>query len=763
MGILDDLKVRLRGAPADSTGIDPPIDDLAIKPDPYASYDEKVLVDHIRKEYDRRSKERREFEARWTLNLAFYDSNQFVDINETTLAIDQVPPKYDWEQREVFNHIAPNVDTRIARLTKGRSVLKARPGSNEPSDMHKTKVSTRLLQNIYNDQDMRTKLHNAITWLETCGTVLFKCYWDPSKGQIISLPQMGIDPNTGQPIQVGESNEIEGDLGIMVCSPQEILPDSSYHQDIKDCKRIMHQKAYHVDEIYEVWGKKVNPEDGVAARLQRSMMGRGRYANDGYSEPSGGTTSMMKDFAIVKEEWERPSEKYPQGRLIVVANETLLFYGPLPYKCDPDGKLGLPFSKVVCLLRPGVFWGDTVLRRLIPLQRRYNAVRNRKAEYLNLCAIGTWIIQENSLVDEQEFEDNVGTPGYIVKTRAGTTMAPHRSENQTLPPAFETEPAQLLQEFSILSGVSEISRQSKAPSGVKSGVAMSLALEQDETRLSTVQGNLDLFLIDQGSMWLRFYKQYVKMPRLLRAIGRNNIVDVLEWDASDLKTEDVIIDSFSALGETPAQRRQMIFDLQGAGLLVDPNTGQIDRNMRNRALQMLEFFNWEDMDDDSEVHVTRAERENRQIMDGGQITVTFYDDHVVHIAKHTLYACSAEFEGVVQSNPEIAQFFLAHIQEHQSNLTQAAQAQQEAARKAAMVPNQAIKYEDLPPEAKVQLLAEVGIQVTPDDIIEGMVIEAKMEKIKSQFAQPKDPGGKPGDPDKKTEKPKAEKRPEPKE
>jgi hypothetical protein len=758
MGILDDLKVRFRGVNTESSGTDPPVFEEALKVDPYSSYDEKALVDHVNKEYDRRLKERREFEARWTLNLAFYDSNQYVDINETTLSIDQIPPKYDWEQREVFNHIAPNIDTRIARLTKARPVLKARPGSNEPSDIRKTKVSSKLLQNIYSDQDLRSKLHNAITWLETCGTVIFKNYWDPTKGNVISLPQMGIDPVTGQEIQVGVEEQAEGDLGVMICSPQEILPDSCYHQDIKDCKRIMHQRAYSVEDIKEAWGKEVEPEENIASRLQRSMMGRGYYAPDGYSQ---GSNSMMKDFAIVKEEWERPSEKFPQGRLIVVANQTLLFYGPLPYKCDPGGTLGIPMTKVVCLLRPGVFWGDTVLRRLIPLQRRYNAVRNRKAEYLALCSIGTWVVEENSLANQGEFEEMVGQPGYIVYYRKGTGTLPHRAENQTLPPAFETEPAQILQEFSILSGVSEISRQSKAPSGVKSGVAMSLALEQDETRLSTVAGNIELALIEQGSMWLRFYKQYVKTPRLLRSVGRNNVVDVLEWTASDLKSEDVIIDSFSSLAETPAQRRQMVFDLQGAGLLIDPATGQLDRNMRNRALEMLEFFNWETMDDDSEVHVTRAERENRQMVEGAPATVMFYDDHVIHIAKHTLHACSAEFEGMVEQNPQLGQFFLEHIQGHQQALSQAAQQQQEAARRAQMTPNQTIRYEDLPPEAKVQLLAEVGITVTPEDIIEGMVLEAKMEKVKSQFNQPKE---QPGAAAKKEEKPKpkAESKPEPK-
>src|SRR5690606_38607053 len=99
--------------------------------------------------------------------------------------------------------------------------------------------------------------------------------------------------------------------------------------------------------------------------------------------------------------------------------------------------------------------------------------RNRKAEYLSACAIGGWIVEENSIVDMADLEASGNAPGYICRYRAGASP-PQRTTNPPLPSAFETEEQTLLTEFSILSGVSEVSRQSNAPPGVKSGVAMSL-------------------------------------------------------------------------------------------------------------------------------------------------------------------------------------------------------------------------------------------------------------------------------------------------
>ena len=112
------------------------------------------------------------------------------------------------------------------------------------------------------------------------------------------------------------------------------------------------------------------------------MVGTGRL---GYNAMTYNYTTMtMQDYALVKEFWERPTKDHPQGRLIVVANGVLLYYlDRLPYMVGDDNRPALPFTKCVCITRPGCFWGKSIVQRMIPLQRRYNAVRNRIAEYLN--------------------------------------------------------------------------------------------------------------------------------------------------------------------------------------------------------------------------------------------------------------------------------------------------------------------------------------------------------------------------------------------
>lgn len=650
-GIIDTLGIRRR---TNTDSNEHALQQNQAQLNPYEMVDADSLVQHVQNEFKRRESERLPYELQWRLNIAFIEGNQYLDINPVAQTLEEIPKYYWWQEREVFNHIAPNIETRIARLTKMRPILKARPGSNERDDLRRTKITSQLLKTIYYDQKVQDKIADIIPWLEAVGTVLVKNFWDPNAGPFLEIDEINENGRGKRIIR-------EGDLGILICPAPEIYPDSSLHQEIEDCKSIIHAKIYHIDDIKEIWGVEVAPETSAVLRLAQSITGQGGMGiNSGYQY----TTQYVSDCALVKEYWEVPTKKWPQGRLIIIANGKLLHFGPNPYRVGRDGTIALPFSKVVCIKRPGCFWGKTVTERLIPIQRRYNALRNRKAEFLNSCSIGGWLVEEGS-VDIDEWEKNAGSPGFIGQFKPGSTP-PKQIENGNLPPQFEYEEQTLLQEFSILSGVSEISRQSKAPPGVKSGVAMSLALEQDETRLSATAQNIEEFLVECASQWLRIYKQFVSGYRVLKAVGKNNIVDVYTWTGSDLKADDVIIEPISALSESPAQRRQMVFDLATSGLFIDPDTGRFDKAARTKLLETLEMGDWEDIDSSEELHISKAERENRMMSELNFALPAPYDDHELHIRMHNEYRLTVEFESIAQQIPQIQELFDYHVGIHAS-------------------------------------------------------------------------------------------------
>ena len=68
----------------------------------------------------------------------------------------------------------------------------------------------------------------------------------------------------------------------------------------------------------------------------------------------------------------------------------------IAYKNGDDKKRDFPLTRQVCIEHPGCFWGISIIERLIPIQRRYNAVKNRKQEYLNRITIGVVDMEEGA-------------------------------------------------------------------------------------------------------------------------------------------------------------------------------------------------------------------------------------------------------------------------------------------------------------------------------------------------------------------------------
>lgn len=649
------------------------------------------IVGFINGEYERRRSERLPFELQWRLNTEFLNGNQFLEIDPAAMTVQEIPKAYWYQEREVFNQIATIYETRVAQLSRTAPVLKVRPASSDESDLGAAKISTTLLESTWHEENMDIMWDDLCAWAEMTGTALVKSSWNQDKGRTVvtmQVPKEKVEDreSNGDTEQVsqmleGEAEEIdikEGDIDICVVSPYEFFPDNNYSPSLDACHSVMHCRSYHVKDIEEIWGVQVEPEDVDVMTLQQMKTGLGGigYSVGGYR----GKTAQLKNHAVVKEYYERPTKKYPNGRFIVVASGKTLHVGELPYKVGKDDERDFPFSLSRSIKKPGQFWGVSVIERLIPIQRRYNALRNRKAEYLNLVAIGQWYEPEGGLDEDVELDNS---PGNIIRYRPGVGK-PEPVSFPNLPASFENEVQTLLNEFTAISGVSELSRYSQAPSGVKSGVALSIANEQDNTRISNTATNLAHSIRIMGQQWLRIWRQFVQEPRVLRAAGRDADVEVMHWTASHLRSDDVIIENSSALAETPAQRQQKIYDMLGVGLFNKPETSAIDEVTQRKIFEMLQFgigdIGGGSMETER-LQEQKAKRENMRLKQGQLMPINDYDDDLLHIELHNRMRMTAEYDDMLNSEhgPMIDQMVQAHLQQHQQRFAerQAAEMQQQ--------------------------------------------------------------------------------------
>lgn len=604
--------------------------------------EEQQLISEIQEDFKKRSEERKPFDAQWQLNMNFLMGNQYCSVGYNN-DIEEFDKQFFWQEREVFNHIASIIETRLAKLKTVRPTMTVIPASGDENDIKTAKLGKKIVNSIYNKEDMTKLIYDATKWSEITGSAFYKVTWNTSKGKTFAVDEKG-------------KNLKMGDVQITVCSPFEIYPESTACSSIQDCNSIIHAKAYHVDEIESVWGKKVQGTEVNVFSLDSKNDGIGGL---GYQSRATKVVNTIKsNYAVVIERYEKPSQKYPNGRLVIVAGNQLLYCDELPYKNGNDEERCFPFIRQVCLEQSGCFWGTCVIERVIPIQRAYNAVKNRKHEYINRLSMGVLTVEDGS-VDVDNLEEEGLSPGKILVYRQGSS-APSYMSNTNVPTDFSIEEERLLEEFKTISGVSDIINSKLASSNI-SGVALQLIIEQDEARLSVTSDQIKMAIKDVARHILRLYKQFATVPRLFKIVGDHGELEMDYFCSSDITSDDINFETDTEINESLAQRRSMVFDLLNAGLL-NNEEGKLTNRMRIKALELLGFGVWENSQDLMELHQKKASCENSKFMHNEKVSVKEIDDHDIHINEHIAFMLGGDFEK--NSTLEIEQKMLNHIREH---------------------------------------------------------------------------------------------------
>ena len=600
------------------------------------------IIRDVMDDFNNRKQERRAFELNWQLNINFLLGNQYSYITNDG-EIDTNEKQYFWQQHEVFNHIAPIIETRLSKLSRVRPSMTVIPTSDDDKDIYSAKLSKNIIKGLQHRINMNQILTEGTKWSEICGTAFYKVYWNGKGGVQIGVDEVGNKINSG-------------DVEIAAVPPYEIYPKTISCDSIEGQTSIIHAKALHVDTIKAMWGVDVNPEDIDVLSLENVSSVGGL----GYSSSSmAATKQAKKDHAVVIERYEAPNDEYKNGRLIIVCDNKLLHIGELPYINLRDGKRGFPFIKQVALEQTNCFFGISVIDRCIPIQRAYNAVKNRKHEFLNRLAMGVLTIEDGS-VDIENIEDEGLSPGKILVYRQGSTP-PSFMQAGSVPSDLSNEEDRLLQEFQLISGVSDLMRNSKVLNASNmSGVAIQLLIEQDDSRLASSSDQIRFAVLEMAKQAIRLYKQYATLPRLTKITNNGGEIEIVYFKASDISSDDVVFETESEISETLAQKRTMVMDLLNAGLLSDEN-GKLSNRMRAKALELLGFGLWETAQDTSSLHVRRADKENLDIIENRKIEVDEFDDHAIHIIEHINYL----FSGALDNNKTKAKENLKeHIRVH---------------------------------------------------------------------------------------------------
>ncbi len=602
------------------------------------------LVKEIIDDFKQRAESRRSFDLIWKINMNFLMGNQFCNVGYGG-ELEEQEKQFFWQEREVFNHIAPIYDMRFAKLSKIKPDINIIPATNEERDKQTAKVSKKIYQSVKNKLEIDAKINQAIKWSEVCGTVFYKITWNTQLGQIVGINEIG-------------ENIYSGDVELSVVSPFEIYPDSVTNESLDDCQSIIHAKAYSVEQIKSMYGIDVAGEKVNTYSLDNVSVGIGGL---GFNGTVPKIIECTKDnSAIVIERYIKPNFDFPNGRLTIVAGDQLVYDDDLPYLIGKDKSRDFPFIKQTSIEEPGCFWGTSVIERLIPIQRAYNAVKNRKHEFINRLSLGVLSVEDGS-VDLDNLEDEGLCPGKVLVYRQGSSE-PKYLQSESLPSGLKDEEESLLNEFSKISGVNDLLSTGSISSNI-SGTALELLISQDETRLNASVESIKIASREIARKILKLYKQFAIFPRLAKIIGENGQIEMFYFSSSDVSSDDVEIENQTDSLQTISQRREMIFSLLENGILHNEK-GELTNRMKSKILEMLGMGIWENAQDISELHIKKADNENLKLLDGINCAVCEIDDHELHVNEHIAFMLGEDFEKGKSKNRKLESIFLQHIRSH---------------------------------------------------------------------------------------------------
>ena len=569
----------------------------------------EALVAEVNADFEARRRARKMLERGWELNMNFVSGNQFCDLTPEG-ELEEEQAAFFWQSRRCFNHIAPTLDTRLARLAKVRPSLEVRAFSDADDDMKTARLCSNILRSVKNRIDLDGVIARATLWSETCGTAFYKIVWNHEDGMVIGTDEAGHSVR-------------EGDVNVIALSPFEIYPDSLAAERMEDVGSIIHAKAVPVSYIRDKFG--VETEGRTIADFPLMPFS----AASGWKRPADGDERpVLEDAVILIERYIRPDGEHPNGRLEIVAADKLLYEGDLPY-CNGDrGERIFPFVRQTCIALAGAFFGTSVVDRMIPLQRAYNAVRNRKHEFLNRLSTGVIAVEDGS-VDAEELAEDGLYPGKVLVYRRGSEK-PGFLDGGSIPAEFEKEEERLSGEFILVSGMSEISRNSANPTHVTSATGLQLLIDQDTNRMQMSVESVERAVRETGKQILHLYKQFAGARRVLRMTGTGGDAELVAFSQSDISADDVQFEP--GYERTPEQKREDILSLLSLGLLQGEN-GTLSDDTRNRVLEALGFGSFENARDISHLHLKKAERENLALAQR-DVEADEYDDHALHRAEH---------------------------------------------------------------------------------------------------------------------------------
>lgn len=613
----------------------------------YASDDYDALASEIENFYTTDSAVKLRLAYSWTKNSMFLDGQQwmvFTGTPETGGMWErlQTSKSNEWIPRPVTNYIFDVYQTLKSYLIKNKPRSTVRPNTQEFRDKAASKIATLCLEANWSRLCEEVNYEYAAANLVTYGTVFKKSYWDTTVAGAIPVPRMQqvpqTDPMTGQVTGVTSQPVVDeagqpvidllplGDVSTAIVEPFRIALDPSANA-MHNLRWIIEYSIQSLSWIQETYGKDpgqypgytgnaddVKEERSLSGSLRRFQLlknssGRRGAINFGEGSSGGNGDALPTNSAVVKEYYEKPSFKYPKGRLVVVANHEVLYSGDSPYS-GPEASDWHPYSECRWEIVPGRFWGKSPLDDATEIQKQINSIDSVVVLTRKTMVIPQKLIPIGAGIPPGSW---TGRPGQEIHWRDSGRAAPSVIPGAGLDQSVFQEREFRLSDMKNTTGAIDILKGDRPP-GVTAASALNLLFEVGTGKLFPVLDRWKYFVEQDQKKQLKLICKHYQEPRpdyIAMLLQKNSELDpqsINKFIGADLYDNcNVIVEAGSNIPKLQAAQQAALQEAAQLGTLGLEQPA--NRDEFNQRMGILGF------DNDIGPDRTRAEWENDLLND----------------------------------------------------------------------------------------------------------------------------------------------------
>lgn len=640
MGMFDGLKnfFGMGNSAAGAAGDEPQ--------EPYVTPEEELeepslesdaeIVAHVDRLYTEWYEARYAYEPAWYQNVANYLGFQYHVWNDVLKNMDSSrAPSY--RVRMVINLMMPAVKTYLGKFMRGDPQFRARPGEPSDASFADARVADKVLRGLWRMLDGTEEELEFVLCLIVYGHSFWKTSWDATLGKLVEFPGQ-------EPVQTGEvAWDTFGPWRILVPPEQKNIRRPSQLIDCEVVTMLALRRQF--------------PERARQAKADSDLSDKSTYEHRLSTLVSpqvnaSGSRRARVGWGTKKMEWwsdpetmsDKERNKYPHGRLVVVAGGALMYKGDNPFTRDAKH----PYVDCVAEAVPGRYWGASILDQVAPMQKSYNRGRSQLIEARALTAAPQIDVEQGHGVTTF-----TGEPGAVSERKKGWAPPQYRAMPQMSPHLAETVSHDK-------ADFAEVIQQNAATKGEVvgsnvTGVALELMQESDNNPMNPMALRISRAFSRVMTKTVSRVQQFYTEERYIEITGEGQETEVMLFRAdqhqSVLRVDCIVT---SVLPASVAARHSRLEAATRLGYL---------NPVKDRALglRMLEFGDDDQIYELADRDRQKQIRENQRMRAGQPVQTAPFDDHEVHVLAMMSEMKSAEWDAWP---PEVQQAFLTHWQAH---------------------------------------------------------------------------------------------------